>query len=111
MMEPILEGKRGHMRTELGDQNFAEILVFAVTEKLPHIGIAQCSESSDFKLQKMILIWTEKYSVNTLPLRVLIVNSLEINCVESLWPLQGKRENIIACTSNGQDNIIWLHLE
>lgn len=71
-MQPELEGFTREVGAQLLDQNILEVTVFAFTEELPNVLIAESSEGRDLKLKEMVLRW------------------VEIDCVDSTWICETK---------------------
>ena len=54
-MQPELEGLTGEVGTELLNQKFLEIAVFALAKELPDILVAKSGKGSDLELEEMVL--------------------------------------------------------
>ena len=55
VMQPELEGLTGEVGTELLNQKFLEIAVFALAKELPDILVAKSGKGSDLELEEMVL--------------------------------------------------------
>lgn len=54
-VQPVLEGKAGHVWRELRDEELAEVLVVTFTEEFPNVAVRKCGHSSNLELKEMVL--------------------------------------------------------
>lgn len=99
------------MRGELGDEEFAERGVSALAEELPHVGVAQGGKGGNFQFEKVVLSRAGGVMSASQIKNPSCRDSLEIDGVNTSRVLERVRQNIVAGTRNGQDDVVFLNFE
>lgn len=57
--KPVLEGAAGEVGGEFGDQQGAEVGVFALAKDLPDVGVVESGKRGDFEFEQVVLCWVK----------------------------------------------------
>lgn len=88
IVEPELVRPRGHVGRQSGDEQRAEVGVFAFAKDLPEVSVGEGGVGSDLQLEQVVLVGVEVYGVN------------------ASRRLEGVRQDVISGGRDGQDNIL-----